>query len=184
MRQPLYCVKKTWHDSNEIEADCCTVMFDWLTKPYILSEAIKRVSRSAINVQLLKQQETELDAEEAAIISRTRAVLREVFLVANNMPWVYARVIIPTDMPEPYYQKLLGLGEKPIGVSLLYNDPEITRSGFQYKLLEQFCTGEAAGHIAFAGKNVWARRSVFTMANTPLLISEFFAPNIPAYRFF
>jgi chorismate-pyruvate lyase len=61
------------------------------------------------------------------------------------------------------------LGEKLLGETLLYNNDKVTRSNFEYALLNE----ENA---------LWARRSVFTIEKSyPILVTETFLPAIPDY---
>ena len=65
--------------------------YAWLTRPYVLSDAIQKVSRQPFSVQVLSQCFSFLETDEYAVHRASEAHLREVFLLAGGEPWVYAR---------------------------------------------------------------------------------------------
>lgn len=154
--------------------------YAWLTRPYVLSEAIQRISQQSFSVQVLSQCFSPLEADEHIIHQATEAYLREVFLLAGGKPWIYARVSISTACPL-FLDQLDALGDHPIGVNLLYNDPAMNRSTFQFRFYKNFALGKSQDHSSFTGQSVWARRSIFTDQKTQLLVSEYFSPTILSY---
>ncbi len=151
----------------------------WLTKPYILSKALKRVSESLI-VDVLEQRFTDAIEDEYAILampSSTIPFVRQVFLIGDNQqPLTYGRVIIPPATYDAHFQDFEKLGGKLIGETLLYHNPDVVRSGFEYA-----CLDKADPRCAFVYQQLptlphdplWARRSV--------LVTELFLPFLPAF---
>ncbi|OBX07059.1 hypothetical protein QV09_11530 [Gallibacterium salpingitidis] len=82
--------------------------------------------------------------------------LREVILLGDQQPWIFARTIIPIDTFNQYKQQIQQLGNQPIG-EWLFQQP-IQRS----KLMWGKTTTE------------FARRSVLTLSQHPFFISELF----------
>ena len=154
--------------------------YAWLTRPYVLSDAIQKVSQQLFSVQVLSQCLSPLETDEHAVHQASEAYLREVFLLAGEEPWVYARVSISTTCPH-FLKKIEALGNRPIGVSLLYDNKTIERSAFQFRYHQNFCLGESKHHTSFLDQSIWARRSVFADQKTQLLVSEYFSPTIRSY---
>lgn len=85
-----------------------------------------------------------------------RALIREVELLAAGQVMVFARSIIPITTDT---QHLSSIGSAPLG-EILFNDANIKRGALQITQI----------------KNIWGRRSIFTIGTTQLLVSEFFLP--------
>lgn len=155
--------------------------YSWLTKPYILTRALQKASNHSPSIEVLSQSFSSLETDEQIVHCSDKAYLREVFLMIKEEPWVYARVSISSECSK-FLEKLLTIGNRPIGVNLLYNDPGLKRSNFQYRFYEDFTLGKSKHHLSFSGQSIWARRSTFTSSQAQLLVSEFFSPHIQPYR--
>lgn len=145
----------------------------WLTKPYILSHALKRVCKH-FTLQLLAQGFAEAPLDDKTLIesyyiqsSGFLCFVREVQLLGDGLPLTYGRVTIPDETYHRHYDLFSTLDDKPIGEKMLYGNPDVRRSAFEYAFLPE--------------KNRWGRRSVFFIKEDPLLITELIEPTIPAY---
>lgn len=107
---------------------------------------------------------------------RAQALVREVLLCCNDKPLVYARTIIPASSMRGALRGLALLGNRPLG-TVLFSDPSMRRQPVEVALLH-------AGHVYHGRINslteepVWGRRSVFTLKDEKLLVSEFFLPEL------
>ena len=110
-----------------------------------------------------------------------RCLVREVHLLCDKRPWVFARTIIPATTLSGPQRRLARLGSRPLG-AVLFADPSMRRGAVQIAAL-------TARHVMFARatrnlmqrpQRIWGRRSVFRVADKPLLVSEFFLPGIGA----
>jgi chorismate--pyruvate lyase len=92
---------------------------------------------------------------EKEILSYDGACIeREVELLGDGNTVVYARSVIPKTIDTV---KLLNVGTKPLG-EVLFNSSNISREMLQITNI----------------KGVWGRRSIFTVGDTKVLVSEFF----------
>lgn len=107
---------------------------------------------------------------------RNQALVRQVLLYCNEVPWVYARTVIPLTSLRGPLRGLTRLGNKPLG-AVLFANRTMRRSAIEVtRLMPQHPCHAAVQH---AGKEIiWGRRSVFHLHNRPLLVSEFFLPGI------
>jgi chorismate--pyruvate lyase len=143
----------------------------WLTKPSCLSAALK-MHGSVLTVKLLSWQPEQARIDELqrlglSLSEPTR--IREVILQGDGVAWTTGRVIVPEITYQQFAAQFDNLGEKLLGETLLYNNDKVTRSNFEYALLNE----ENA---------LWARRSVFTIEKSyPILVTETFLPAIPDY---
>src|SRR3990170_4724838 len=166
----------------------------WLFQPYVLSNSLRKVCENFC-VEVTEQCVKYLYADEVAALKcydTTQGFVRESYLGDHGNPLVYARVTMPETTYEFKKFELDNLGNRPIGETLLYKDPTLTRSEFEVKRItcddellfdvmvhENFFRAEIEKVAPV--KELWARRSFFTIAGKPLLITEVFLSNIPPY---
>jgi chorismate-pyruvate lyase len=144
----------------------------WLTQEGALSDALLQK-----NAQM-------------ALIAQHRMAdlwIREVLFHNTLIPLTYGRVVMPYSTYQHHQAVLDALGNRPIGKTLLYANPTVTRSAFEFAcldethlLFQQACRGEAClAHRQDTprpdiGPPLWARRSLFMWENHPLSITEVF----------
>lgn len=132
----------------------------WLNDEHSLTAKLKSMFAD-FSVTVLSQQQIKPHAHEAEIMQTDElCVVREVELMGDGQVVVFARSVIPVT---PDTKQILEIGAKPLG-EVLFNQANIQRSPMQ---------------ITHTG-TVWGRRSLFTLGNTKLLVSEFFMENLYA----
>ena len=108
------------------------------------------------------------------------ALVRQVRLLCNERPWVFARTVIPLSSLQGGLHRLARLGTKPLG-AVLFADPSLQRQPLE---ITRITPRHRLYHMATAtgGAEVtdplWGRRSVFRLRGKPLLVSEFFLPSL------
>jgi chorismate--pyruvate lyase len=108
------------------------------------------------------------------------ALIRDVVLLCDQVPWVYARTLIPATTLKGPARRLTQLGERPLG-AVLFSDPKVSRGTTQYARLQP---GHALFDIACRQVDevpelLWGRRTLFYLGNKPLLVNELFLPDLP-----
>ena len=105
--------------------------------------------------------------------------VRQVHLYCGNQPWVYAKTVIPRSTLHGELQKLTKLGTQPLG-AVLFANPHILRDEIQIaQLTKKHSMFSLATEKSIAtSASIWGRRSVFRIANKPLLVSEIFLPDL------
>ncbi|PIE25195.1 MAG: chorismate--pyruvate lyase [Neptuniibacter caesariensis] len=139
----------------------------WLTDSGSLTQRLVRLSKGDFRVEVIRQgwfRPTRSEALELGINARQFTLVREVQLVGNDQPWVFARSIIPAQTLTGRQRQLRMLGNRSLG-TLLFTDPTMRRAPLQISRLK---TRDQC--------QVWARRSVFFLSDKPLLVSEVFLP--------
>ncbi len=109
------------------------------------------------------------------LCSHKTALIREVFLIGNNQPVVFAHSVLPRTSLRGAWHGLGRLGNKPLGATLFAN-PKVKRSPLEYKKLSA-CSPisiRVAGHMQASPKALWARRSVFQLNCARILVTEVF----------
>ncbi len=121
--------------------------------------------------------------EESSLGSRAGsiALVRHVQLVCKGQPWVFARTVIPVSSMRGRLKRLAHLGDRPLG-AMLFADPGMQREVVELARITpgQALFADATADLAQQPKEIWGRRSIFRIANHPLLVSELFLPSFPA----
>ncbi len=152
---------------------------DWLLDAGSLTKRLMAISDGKFRVQLLRQgylpalavERQELDLEQ-----RHWPFVREVLLRCHDVPWVFARTLIPTATLQGRARALTHLGTRPLG-AVLFSDPQVRRGPIAVSRLR----ANTLGIGGVPNPELWGRRSLFYLAGMPLLVSEYFLPECPMY---
>ena len=139
---------------------------DWLSDAGSLTQLIANKTQSTVSVEVLNDHNQNLLKDEALLFDKplNRCRVREVYLCVNEVPVVFARSILPTSSSTGINRDVLQLGSKPLGEVLF-------RKGKAPILLRQITEVSGLG---------WGRRSLYQLRGHPILISEFFLPELLA----
>lgn len=103
--------------------------------------------------------------------SKHRALVREVVLLRDGQPVVFARSVFPSSTLTGELRWLRQLQNRSLG-SILFSSPGLQRSPFQVARLPgstPLIPQDLRQHAP-----VWGRRSVFLLNRRPLLVAEIF----------
>lgn len=153
---------------------------DWLLDETSLTRRLQEVCTGAFRVQKLAQwRGRPLQSERHVLAMRNGecALIREVHLLCGDIPWVFARTVIPLRNLNGRRRVLARLGNKPLGAAL-FADRSLRRGEVEIaKILPgQYLFLAATGSAAAGPQAIWGRRSLFHMGAKPLLVSEIFLP--------
>lgn len=156
----------------------------WLSKPAILSHALKRHCQQ-LSVQVIAQQFMPVDQTEQKLVegADTTPFVRRVLLQGDGQPWTYGRTVIAPSTYQTYFSQFIALGAKLLGETLLYGNPDTTRSDFEFAMVpkETALYQEIQQSISLTEPLLFARRSYFYLKQAPLLVTEVFLPKCPDY---
>lgn len=143
---------------------------------------MRQACAGSFRVQVLSQGWARpLRSEARALGSRRgrRCIVRQVLLLCDERPWVFARTVIPVTSLHGPQRHLMHLGSRPLG-AVLFADKSMRRG-----VVELTRIAPAHGLYRYATANlqrkpaaIWGRRSVFRVGGRPLLVSEIFLPGI------
>lgn len=156
---------------------------NWLEDTGSLTKKVREACDGRFSVQVRRQGSGKCLYDEAKLldITRTRyAIIREVELRCDETPWIFARTIIPMKSLSGPARRLTMLGNKPLG-AVLFADPSVHRGQTQYAHLHsgQELFESAVVRLSERPDSLWGRRTLFYLANKPLLVNEIFLPSIP-----
>ena len=120
--------------------------------------------------------------DEAALLhlpAHKVALIREVLLMGNNQPVVFAHSVLPRTSLRGAWNGLGRLGNKPLGATLFAN-PKVKRTPLSYKKLSPHhrLFQHATAHLTIKPTHLWARRSVFSLNCARILVTEIFLPKL------
>lgn len=158
-------------------------IWSWLLDTSSLTLRLQNAYAGQFQVQLLNQGWARPCREEARILGlRTGAFanVREVYLLCRGQPCVFARTVIPARTLSGKYRRLTRLGGKSLG-AVLFADKSMRRSNLEiaHIMPGQHLFERASHGLPIKPRIIWGRRSLFHLAEKPLLLSEIFLHDMP-----
>lgn len=152
----------------------------WLTHPGSLTARLITASKRDFAVKVLRQQIGRPTLDECRALgigTQSLALIREVVLLGQGRPWVFARSLLPLSSLTGRLRHLRKQGNRPLG-AFLFSQPDLARSPLQVATIHQ---AQAYVPSVLIGQNtLWGRRSIFYLDTKPLLVSEVFLPEFIA----
>ncbi len=161
-----------------------TGLSNWLLESGSLTRRVMQAcGEGCFRVRLLHQGwGAPLNSERRLLRTRRGVVMliREVELMCEGVPWVFARTLIPATSLQRSVRRLTQLGERPLG-AVLFSDPNVHRGLTQVARLQPRhpLFQAACAHLQDQPETLWGRRTLFTLSARPLLVNEIFLPEIP-----
>lgn len=143
---------------------------------HIRSKNIHDASVHVLSEQWMSPEPWEIDCLPETM---TSALIREVLISSHDRHWMYARTVIPKETLTGDLAILGQLQNKPIG-SILFNHPDMQRSAFEFTCV----TSDMTWHHKIQScinedlPSLWTRRSVFTIQQKSILLTESFLPDV------
>ena len=153
----------------------------WLTDRGSLTARIAHLY-PRVRVEVLFQGLRRPDRDERFLFGEhagTRVLVREVFLACGDTPVVFAHTVVdPRDLCGAW-RGILKLGNRPLGAAL-FADPRVQRYPLRQKKLGPHHDLHARLRAFLGGppSRLWARRSLFRLHDSPILVTEVFLPGI------
>jgi chorismate--pyruvate lyase len=152
----------------------------WLIDRGSLTDRV-RARCAALRIELVLQQPRRAARDERFLAGRRErlALVREVFLTCGTKRVVFAHSVTRLANLSGIWRGLASLGTRPLGAAL-FADPRVRRHPLTFRKLG---AGDEL-HIracAATGRRLpmlWARRSLFVLGKSPILVTEIFLPEI------
>ncbi|SIS87393.1 chorismate--pyruvate lyase family protein [Phaeovulum vinaykumarii] len=164
---------ETWQDLNAAHLAALPVdMRGWMGLETSMTAALE-VAAGPVTVELVAQGPAQPLPDETAIL-QAPVIAREVILSAARGPLLAARTIWPASARA---ETLESLGTKPLGALLFAGGRAAPFSLRQGAFLDALHPLDALiARAAPEAPGVWARRSLFSFEQVPLLVTEIFLP--------
>jgi chorismate--pyruvate lyase len=183
MRSP-HSIEPSWYLSESFrDSDLPEALSGWLLDAGSLTSKLVACCGDDFKVRPVSQRwERPLMSEQVLLgIRKTEVALtRQVLLLCGDVPWVFARTLIPASSFRGRAKRLAYLKSRPLG-AVLFSDPHTQRKTMEiacfnrHHLLHQY----ANSHAGTTEAELWGRRTLFQFAGRPLLVNEIFLPGIP-----
>jgi len=187
VRHQCHRAEPVWHVASRLHhRDVPEPVLRWLLDPASLTRRVQSACSGRFRVEVLSQGWARPQLNEMQVLgirSHSWAFVREVQLLCEDQPWVFARTVIPRTTLTGPRRRLTRLRNRPLG-AVLFADPTMERGPVEIARLTP-CDRlypQVVHDLASPPASIWGRRSVFTLAGYPLLVSEIFLPGIPACR--
>jgi len=153
-------------------------LWPWLIHKGSLTRRLKKSCAGELQVRVLRQDWGKAYFEETQVLgihNSCRVWQREVLLLCDTYPWVYAKTIIPISTLHGSARRLLYLNNRPLG-AVLFSDPAIIREKLEIISVntQQYLYQKAIKYSAVKTNIFWGRRSLFWISRRPLLVTEIF----------
>ena len=156
---------------------------DWLLAPGSLTARL-RAHCLRFDVRVLRQASALCVSDQAAAVGLARPLRvqeREVLLLCDGLPVVYAQTVLPAGRSSADWPFFHALGSRSLG-SALFCDPAIVRGALQHARLSArhplARRALAALPSADPGATLHARRCLYRRRRGLLLVTELFLPAI------
>jgi len=173
-----------WHVASRLHRrDVPESVLRWLLDPASLTRRIQSACTGCFRVEVLFQgwARPQLnEVRELDMRAGSAGFVREVHLLCDGVPWVFARSVIPRTTLTGPHRCLTRLKSRPLG-AVLFADPSMQRGPVEIARLSP-CDklySVAIRYLSQRPETIWGRRSLFTLGGKPLLVSEIFLPDIP-----
>ncbi len=169
MRKPSLTTHARWYETKRLPSSKVPRQWQhWLLEPGSLTKRLKGHAGQTFSVKIIGEywgKPTRSEARLLGVRAKQHVYIREVELWGLGCCWVKARTLIPASSFVGSLSSLRSIGNKPLG-ERLFSNPRVTRGPIE---VAQLVDGNTA---------VWARRSVFSLRNQPLLVNEVFMPSL------
>jgi chorismate lyase len=105
------------------------------------------------------------------------ALIREVLLHVAGKPLLLARTVIPKRTTQVAHRNLAHLGNRPLG-EVIFSYPDLERVTMDLTTVAPSIWTPAALAVGNMNQPIYGRRTVYAIHKQPMLVSEFFLPEI------
>jgi chorismate--pyruvate lyase len=154
------------------------VLRPWLDHAGSFTQRLVQHGVEQPKIDILREGWVKPEAWEADLLclnSEELAWIREVRIFNDNYTWMYARTVVTNDMLKEK-PELSTLENRSLG-SILFNDPTIKRDAFEFIFIEPAMLWQNSP-IQVQLDASWVRRSVFTLRDRSLLLTEILMPDL------
>jgi chorismate--pyruvate lyase len=158
----------------------------WLLDGGSLTDRLRKGCKGRFSVRVLDEGWQRPRLDESRALAMSPAVLgwvRQVQLLCDGEPQVFARTIVPATTLTGAQRQLAFLGDRPLG-AFLFAHPGMQRAPVELACIRpgEAMFAQATRGLKRAPAAIWGRRSVFRIGGKPLLVTEIFLPAISAMR--
>ena len=172
--------KQRWYQRHQLfNHSIDPALHTWLFDKSSLTARLLGLCGSHFSVRVISQHYEKIDSSEASTMVLQKAhsaLVRQVLLCCDEQPLVYARTVIPVTTIQGALRRYANMGNRPLG-AMLFADRTMQREAVEVSMLP---AAHEANQYTNSNGPIWGRRSVFRVSGKPLLVSEYFLPELLA----
>jgi len=152
----------------------------WINETGSITQRLRKQYGNNVRVQVLHSQWQKSFLSESRLLNtqpKLYHLTREVLLSVDETPLVLARTIIPKKTLLSAQQQLSHLGNRPLG-EVIFSYPKLTRTSLEVSHIPQQHWHPETQKKADIHQDLWGRRTIYSLNQHPLLVSEFFLASI------
>jgi chorismate--pyruvate lyase len=164
-----------WLPLEACTARAPSSLLPWLSEPGLLTARVRASCGAATQFRMLRLAPAPLalSLKSRLAIGDDVCLLREIEFACAGERWIFAQSVFP-ESTVARYPWLRGLGESPLGEALR-RVGDVERDALEYAELPADCELACAAQPA-GGDVLWARRAVYRLAGSPIIVQEVFLP--------
>lgn len=171
-----------WFSVNKFKFGCIPKsLFACFQEKGSFTQYLEKYCAGKLQLELISQswkKPLQHESKELNLRNGEHALVREIYFKCDNIPWVYARSIIPRKTLRGAQRRLVYLGTRSLG-SYLFSKQTAFRDKMEIATIpyHEKLYSLALQNKADNPKQLWGRRSIFYIKEKPLLVIEIFLPD-------
>lgn len=171
--------QSTWHPRPSLLSPHAR---GWLQNRGSLTQLIQQRCCSEFRVKPVFQSLAKACMDELDVMNLRKnelAMVREVYLYCGETPVVFAHSVVAEKNLQGAWRGLSGLGSRSLG-TVLFTNPVVKRTPLRFKKLTSAhpLFRRACQKLQRKPLDLWARRSLFSLHEQSILVTEVFLPPI------
>jgi len=170
--------KQRWYQRHQLfNQSIQPVLIPWLFDASSLTARVLALCGKDFSVRVLSQNWQKIGSEESSAMLLPyahSALVRQVLLCCGDKPLIYAKTVIPVATVRGAQRRYANMGNRPLG-AMLFADRTMRRETVHVAKLTKT---HIANQYVNGDEDVWGRRSVFRVSGKPILVSEYFLPEL------
>ncbi|WP_457675363.1 chorismate--pyruvate lyase family protein [Thiolapillus sp.] len=157
-------------------------VYAWLRDPASLTRRVTDACPGKFRVEVKFQGWAGALNSETRLLRlglREACLVREVELLCDEEPQVFARTLMPVSSLRGAARQLAHLRDKPLG-KVLFANPHTRRKTVQIARIQpqHRLFDSAVSHLEERPEELWGRRTLFLYVGKPILVNEIFLPTL------
>ncbi len=152
----------------------------WIFEAGSITQRLRNYYGSRVRVQVLNNTWQRAFISENQLLKLPQSkysLTREVLLSVDDTPLVLARTILPVSTIQSAQYNLSHLGSRPLG-EVIFSYPKLERLALEISHVSSRAWRPEIQNILQIQQPLWGRRTIYAIHHHPLLVSEFFLPEI------
>ncbi|MBE0468993.1 MAG: chorismate lyase [Methyloprofundus sp.] len=177
----LYSKEPTWFCSRlKSRLTIPDKAASWIFEAGSITQRLRNYYGPRVQVQVLNNTWQRTFISESRLLKLPQSkysLAREVLLSIDDTPLVLARTILPEQTIKSVQYNLAHLGSRPLG-EVIFSYPKLERLALEISHVSHHAWRPEIQQLTQIRQPLWGRRTIYAIHHQPMLVSEFFLPEI------